>query len=272
MSRKEWLLIIGFALAICLGGLSVWAHRRAQSPPQAVLEARAPTPEVRPAARETGEAGSPEKGKTVRMSPPAPLDQADNAADDAPATLTVSIAGAVRRPGVYLFDEGARVQDLLNAARGTVEEANLGDINLAARLLDGSTLHVPRKTLVKRADGGIVVRRQQRAAECNPAQYTLSAWRRGRARSVSNGHGAGDLGQDMGRSAAGEAQSGRFDLNQASQQDLESIPGIGPKLAGAILHYRQNNPFASVEDVLDVPGIGPKRLESIRPLVTVAPE
>ena len=62
-----------------------------------------------------------------------------------------------------------------------------------------------------------------------------------------------------------------IDLNTASKQGLETLPGIGPALAGAIIAYREaNGPFAAIEDVDNVPGIGPKTLDAIRQSVTVS--
>lgn len=69
----------------------------------------------------------------------------------------------------------------------------------------------------------------------------------------------------------GDQSSGLIDLNTAQSRELETLPGIGPSLANAIIVYRQDNgPFAAVDDVDNVPGIGPKTLNSIRQLVTVS--
>jgi competence protein ComEA len=57
----------------------------------------------------------------------------------------------------------------------------------------------------------------------------------------------------------------RLNINTATDQELEALPGIGPVLAGRIIAGR---PYRAVEDLDRVPGIGPKRLERIRPLVT----
>jgi len=66
------------------------------------------------------------------------------------------------------------------------------------------------------------------------------------------------------------ASTGALDLNHASAAELESLPGIGPSLASAIVQYRdQNGPFRSVDDLLNVPGIGPTRLAQLRELVRV---
>lgn len=61
-----------------------------------------------------------------------------------------------------------------------------------------------------------------------------------------------------------------IDLNHASPEDLEALPGIGPVLAGRVVAHRQKHgPFRRIEDLQQVPGIGPKNLEQLRPYLTV---
>ena len=61
-----------------------------------------------------------------------------------------------------------------------------------------------------------------------------------------------------------------LDLNAATADDLEALPGVGPKTASAILDARRSlGGFRTAEDLLEVRGIGPKTLEKLRPLVTV---
>ena len=62
----------------------------------------------------------------------------------------------------------------------------------------------------------------------------------------------------------------KLDLNSATAEELQKLPGIGEKLARAIVDFReQNGTFQTVEDLLRIPGIGEKRLAAIRDLVTV---
>ena len=61
-----------------------------------------------------------------------------------------------------------------------------------------------------------------------------------------------------------------LDLNKATREDLEALPGIGPVLAGRILAYREaHGPFRRVEELEQVSGIGPKKLELIKPLLFI---
>ncbi|HJR77864.1 MAG TPA: helix-hairpin-helix domain-containing protein [Nitrospiraceae bacterium] len=69
------------------------------------------------------------------------------------------------------------------------------------------------------------------------------------------------------RSSPGKAH---LDINQATVQDFEQLPGIGPALAQRIMdHRRSHGPFARVDDLLLVRGIGPKKLDRVREFVTV---
>jgi competence protein ComEA len=66
------------------------------------------------------------------------------------------------------------------------------------------------------------------------------------------------------------SHSGLLDLNRATEQDFDALPGIGPKLAERIIEYRQSvGAFHSLDELRAVKGIGKKKFELIRPLVTV---
>jgi len=67
-----------------------------------------------------------------------------------------------------------------------------------------------------------------------------------------------------------EANSSKINLNQASLEELEKLPGIGEVLAQRIIDYRnQNGPFENIEDIKKVSGIGEKKFEAIKDLIRV---
>lgn len=150
----------------------------------------------------------------------------------AAAPLVVQAAGAVVRPGVYRLPDGARVADLVDAAGGPAPDADLDRVALAARLVDGQRVAVPRQG--------------------EPADVAPVAGAPGTA------------------AAPGSTPVGPVDLNRATAADLERLPGVGPATATAIVAYRdRQGPFRSVDDLTEVPGIGPAKLAALRDLVTV---
>lgn len=144
----------------------------------------------------------------------------------AATTVVAHAAGAVLHPGVYELRAGARVTDLIDAAGGPTADADVDRLNLAAPVVDGERVYVPRVGEVVAADA------------------------------TSSG-------------AAGQA-SGPLDLNTATLEQLDALPGVGPTTAQAIIDERERRGgFRSVDDLLDVRGIGPAKLDAIRDLVTV---
>lgn len=159
------------------------------------------------------------------------------ALDAAPAEIMVHAAGAVRHPGVYVLADGARVSDALTAAGGPLPDADLDRVNLAAPVVDGTRLYVPRTG--EEAVPGVV---------------------------AGEGSGGGASG-----GSAGEGDPGAtIDLNTATADQLETLPGIGPSTAAAIVDHRDSHgPFARVDDLVAVRGIGDAKLAALRDLVHV---
>lgn len=157
----------------------------------------------------------------------------------------VYVTGAVKSPGVYRLPPESRVFHLIDSAGGLATGADEVGVNLAAPLLDGAHVHVPLKNEVTRgtSPSGEAVSQGSVSVSSLPSPV--------------NGRGT-------------QGRAGSMDLNGATKEELQSLPGIGPKTADSILAYRkENGPFRSVEELLKVKGIGPKKLESIKNLITV---
>jgi competence protein ComEA len=69
---------------------------------------------------------------------------------------------------------------------------------------------------------------------------------------------------------SGAAPSAPLDLNTATLEQLDALPGVGEVTAGRIIAYRSAHPFSAVDELLEVPGIGQRRFEQLKDLVTVA--
>ena len=153
--------------------------------------------------------------------------------------IAVHVIGAVPRPGLYEFAEGARVQDAIDAAGGLLTSANIDSINLAAFLEDGVQLTIPFK------DG------QAPAAEASQED-------------------AIELPGSTEESSGTEENPDLININTASVEELDELPGIGPTIAQRIIDYRDaNGPFQTIEDLLNVSGVGPSTFEQIKDLITV---
>jgi len=268
LTIKEQLLLASLAGAIALGAVAMYFH----SPP----------PE--PAAARDGDPSQTHEPPLQPIADPAPVDPVPKAlptpvqpqAAPEPSVelepvyhgaVVVALKGAVARPGTYTLDEGSRIQDLLDLAGGITDDADTDDINLAARLIDGTTLLIPRGDIVEQRGNRLVMRSGQHGAVYNPPQYTISGWRG--AQALATGDEASDTSAQASDAGAPTSHDGPVDLNRATAEQLESLPGIGPKLAQEIIKYRSQTPFATVDQITEVSGIGPKKLEAIRPLVVV---
>ena len=78
------------------------------------------------------------------------------------------------------------------------------------------------------------------------------------------------LSNQQAAAAPKRSHKGLIDLNRATEQDFDGLPGIGPHLAERIMEYRQSvGAFHSLDELRAVKGIGKKKFERIRPLITV---
>lgn len=250
LTRKEQLVLLALAGGLLVGSVTLYAFRGTARPDVAQALTFAPAPRTAIAAPQPPELEPVVKPDAVPASNATPATAEQHA-------VTVSVRGAVALPGVYEFSPGARVQEAVDRAGGPIETADLSDVNLAARLMDGSTLTVPEGP---RSDSRFAARAGG-TLPANPAAYTISGWQ-----PTSE---APEPAPALGATAGGGSASGLLDLNAASEMELQSLPGIGPKLAAQIVQYRADTRFTRVEDLEEVSGIGPKKLESIRPFVTV---
>lgn len=180
----------------------------------------------------------------VTLAPPSTAIPADAAVTTPPTTVPtevfVHVAGAVMSPGVYRLITGDRVHAAIDAAGGPSATAELDGLNLAAPVADGQRIYVPIEGEVDPS-----------AVPSEPPAPVVGV----------------DGPDDDG---ANTVVAGPIDLNTATAEQLDTLPGIGPATATAIVDDRdRHGPFATVDDLQRVPGIGPAKLAAVADLVTV---
>ncbi len=163
---------------------------------------------------------------------------------DQPATeqeTVVSVVGLVHKPGLVTLAPESRIADAVSAAGGALDGADLIGLNLAGHVADGQQ---------------IVVGVSTPAGQPSTLGSSVTA---GSSRAGGQTSGPADA-----------AASGPLDLNTATVEQLDQLPGVGPVTADAIVAWRSTHgKFTSVDQLGDVDGIGPARLEKLRNLVRV---
>jgi competence protein ComEA len=153
--------------------------------------------------------------------------------------LVIYLTGAVNQPGVYQLPANSRINDALLAAGGSLPEADLSLLNLAALVHDGERIWVPGKP-----------------EPISTAPAALSG-----------------IEPAITPTLIPPSPDHLLNINSATQAELDMLPGIGPTRAQDIITYRQaNGLFASIEDLMKVSGIGPGIFANLNDLIAVQPQ
>lgn len=148
--------------------------------------------------------------------------------------IQTQIGGEILAPGIYELPANSRLIALIDLASGLTAQADHDRVNQAALLKDGDYFYIPA------------------VGEEIPETATNAP---------QNSSKDSEFGFDY-----------PLDLNTATQEALESLPGIGPTKASEILAYREKvGQFYSVDELLNIPGIGQATLENIREYLICEP-
>jgi competence protein ComEA len=176
----------------------------------------------------------------------------------------VHIVGAVVHPGVYEVSADARLGDVVVLAGGFTGNAAQASVNLARLVTDGEQVIVLTADEIAAATAAPPSAPARSSA---PLPSTAAA----QPGSASGGAAPAPPAPPVPTEPPGQETSpGLVNVNLADASELETLPGIGPATAAAIIEEReQNGPFATVDDLIRVTGIGEKKLAAIRDLVCV---
>ncbi|HSQ89262.1 helix-hairpin-helix domain-containing protein [Romboutsia sp.] len=149
--------------------------------------------------------------------------------------ITIFISGEVKKPGVVTIESNKRLHDAIEQLGGFTNEADLNQINLAMRIEDENHYIIP-----KIGDN----------TETNDALT--------------------DINYNISIKDDNQSKTQKININTASIQELDTLPGIGESTANKIINYREEKgKFNTIEAIKNVNGIGDKKYEDIKDMISV---
>ena len=153
-----------------------------------------------------------------------------NMIEEAKVQIVVHITGQVVNQGIVKLNEGTRVIDAIEAAGGATAEADLSKINLAYLLEDGMKIYVP--SIHDEED----------------------------LENITSGSGVSESSKEVLK----------VNINTATSEELQKLPGIGGAIADRIIAYRkENGKFKDIADLKNVSGIGEAKFNNIKSYIFV---
>lgn len=153
--------------------------------------------------------------------------------------ITVYVSGEVNKSGVVTLKEGDRLAVAVEKLGGTTKKADLNNINLAIRVKDEEH-YIIRK---------IGEAKQEDLKDVNNTKDIENA-------EIKNENTAKD--------------SSKININTATLEELDKLPGVGEATANKIISHREENgQFKTIEDIKNVNGIGDKKFEKMKELICV---
>ena len=144
--------------------------------------------------------------------------------------VTVYVSGAINNPGIVTLNQGDRLSDAVDKLGGMTEDADFNQVNLAIKVEDEKHYIIPK---IGEKIEILVEQRQESALE-------------------------------------NKENSTKININSATIEELDTLPGVGEATANKILNYRnENGKFNSIEEIKNVNGIGDKKYEEIKDLISV---
>lgn len=161
--------------------------------------------------------------------------------------IYVDISGAVLKPDVYVVSEGARIKDVLILAGGLSANADRNffyrNFNLALPVFDGQKIYVPSYSETRRG----IIREPKRVFD-----FT--------------GYNSAPYRQFSSKSSRSFSKSSIVNINSASKEQLEALPGIGPVTAQKII---ENRPYSSLDELLQKKILRKSVFEAIKDRLTL---
>lgn len=195
-------------------------------------------------------------------------------------TIKVYVNGAVLKPGIYELPANCRAEEAIVKAGGLTNLAAVDKVNLARLCKDGTQIRVPEMTLAQRRQKGLekaeVLNPLKKGVRSNVAAADAAALTEKAPASASEAGPKGNRSEKPVRVASGKVAGEGDDpgeavinINTAGEEQLCTLPGVGPATAARIIAYRQNHAFQRIEDLQKVKGIGPAKFKKLAAYIAI---
>ncbi len=176
-----------------------------------------------------------------------------------PEKVYVDIKGAVVNPGVYEIEEGKKVIDVIGLAGGFTEVANTSMINLAKQVNNEMVIIIYTNEEVQKAQAeNSLAKKIDQECVCPEVKNDGCLFQKEQSSNSSEKNEKNELPKE------------KINLNTATKDELETLPGVGASKAEAIIQYREEiGVFKNIEELKEVSGIGDALFEKVKDYITV---
>ena len=167
-------------------------------------------------------------------------------------SVKVDIKGEINNPGIYELDESKRVIDVIELAGGLTNNADTSVINLSKKLKDEMVIIIYSKYQVKNFEA---TKEKEKVVEEKCIQENENALKNDACINDTNSKDTNTI-------------QGKININTASLEQLQTLPGVGESKAKSIIEYREKQKFKTIEDIKNVTGIGDSLFAKIKENIT----
>ena len=154
------------------------------------------------------------------------------------------LIGYVNIPGIYEIKKKDRINTAVEKAGGFKKGYSIKNINLASKLEDGDKIYIPS------------IEEDKQNSSLNTSNNIEKR--------------TGIIRSEKSLDSTNKENTGKININKASQSELKQINGVGDSTANKIIDYRENvGKFKKIEDIKEVKGIGDAKFEAIKNRITI---
>lgn len=196
-------------------------------------------------------------------------------------TIKIYVVGCVKEPGIVTIQKGQMIHDAIREAGGLTEDADADNINMVYELSENVMLYIKsREEPEQKASDKSVQKATEKTAQKvtqKTADSTVQKIQTVKGTDavvvVKSGESAVIVGEGDNGSGDGYNENGKIkpvNINTATADELDTLPGVGAATAKDIIAFREKNEgFKKIEDIMRVPRIKQARFDSIKDYITV---